>query len=41
MVWRYSHLLGKNVELHSINANGNETVVLEMMLYYMNRDKED
>lgn len=41
MVWRYSHLLGKNVELHTINANGNESVVLEMVLYYMNRDKED
>lgn len=41
MVWRYSHLLGRNVELHAINANGNENVVLEMVLYYMNRDKED
>ena len=41
IVWRYSHLLGKNVELHTINANGNETVILEMVLYYMNRNKED
>ena len=41
MVWRYFHLLGKNVELHTINANGIESVVLEMVLYYMNHDQED
>ena len=41
MVWRYFHLLGKNVELHTINANGMESVVLEMVLYYMNHDQED
>ena len=41
LVWRYSHIFGKNVELHSINANGNETTVLEMVRYYMNRYQED
>lgn len=41
LTWRYSHILGKNVDLHSINANGNETTILEMILYYMNRDQED
>ena len=41
LVWRYSRILGKDVELHSINANGNTTVVLEMVLYYINRFMED
>lgn len=41
LAWRYHNILGKNVELHSVNANGNETSVLEMILYYMNRDQED
>ena len=41
LTWRYNHILGKNVELHSVNANGNETAVLEMILFYMNRDQED
>lgn len=40
LTWRYSNILGKNVELHSVNANGNETAVLEMVLYYMNHDQE-
>lgn len=37
LVWRYYHLIGKNVELYSINANDNIERVLEMVLYYMNR----
>lgn len=41
LVWRYSHILNKNVELHSINANGNQTSVLEMVLYYMGRYMEE
>jgi guanylate kinase len=41
LTWRYSHIIGKNVELHSVNANGNQAVVLEMVLYYMNRYVED
>lgn len=40
-VWRYSHIMNKDVEMHSINANGNITAVLEMVLYYMNRYLED
>lgn len=41
LTWRYNHILGKDVELYSVNANGNETTVLEMVLYYMNRGMED
>ena len=41
LAWRYSHILNRHVELHSVNANGNETSVLEMILFYMNRDQED
>jgi guanylate kinase len=37
LVWHYNHIIGKNVELYSINANGNPTDVLEMVLFYMNR----
>lgn len=37
LVWHYNHIIGKNVELYSINANGNQTDVLEMVLFYMNR----
>jgi guanylate kinase len=41
LVWRYCHIVGKNVDLHSINANGDQTDVLEMVLYYMNQYRED
>lgn len=41
LVWRYCHIVGKNVDLHSINANGDQTDVLEMVLYYINQYKED
>lgn len=40
LAWRYSHILNKDVDLHSINANGNITSVLEMVLYYINRYSE-
>lgn len=35
LVWRYSNILNKNVEMHSINANGGQSVVLELVLHYM------
>lgn len=41
IAWHYGHILNKNVELHSVNANGSQAVVLEMVLYYMNRHLED
>lgn len=37
LVWRYSNILGKNVEMHSINANGSESVVLDLVLHYVNQ----
>ena len=37
LVWQYNHLIGKNVDLYSINANGEQTNVLEMILYYINK----
>ena len=41
LVWRYSNIMNKDVEMHSVNANGNISAVLEMVLYYMNRYAED
>jgi guanylate kinase len=41
LVWRYYRILNKNIELHSVNANGNQTSVLEMVLYYINRYMEE
>ena len=40
LVWQYNHLIGKNVDLYSINANGEQTNVLEMILYYVNKYME-
>lgn len=37
LVWQYGHIMSRNVELHCANANGNQTSVLELVLYYMNR----
>ncbi len=41
LVWHYVNIVGKNVRLHSINANGSKTDVLELVSYYINRDMED
>ena len=41
LVWQYGHVMNRNVELHFANANGSETNVLELVLYYMNRYMED
>jgi guanylate kinase len=35
LVWHYNHIIGKDVELHSINTNGSLVGVLEMVRYYM------
>jgi guanylate kinase len=35
LVWHYNHIVGKEVTLHSINANGNQASILEMIQYYM------
>lgn len=37
LVWKYSNIIGKNVELYSINANNNLEHVLELILYYMKK----
>ncbi len=41
LVWKYSNIFGKDVQLYNVNANGNLKNVLELVLYYMNRHKED
>lgn len=41
LVWHYNHIIGKNVDLYSINANGSQADVVEMVLYYMKRYAED
>lgn len=40
-VWYYQHIVGKNVDLYSVNANGNQSEVFELVLYYINRHMED
>lgn len=35
IVWHYDHIMGVNVDLHVVNANGNQDAVLEMVQYYM------
>ena len=39
LVWHYEHIIGRNVCLYSINANGSRIDVLEMVLYYMEGEK--
>lgn len=35
LVWHYSHIIKRNVDLYSVNANGSQDAVLEMVKYYM------
>ena len=41
LVWQYGRVMNRNVELHCVNANGNQNNVLEMVLYYINQYMED
>jgi guanylate kinase len=41
LVWHYNHIVGRNVELYSVNANNDQSNVLKMVLYYINRHMED
>lgn len=41
LVWQYGHVMNRNVELHCANANGNQTEVFNLVLYYMNLCMED
>jgi guanylate kinase len=40
LVWDYSKLHNRNVELYKINANNNKENVLELVLYFMNKVEE-
>ena len=35
IVWKYTHILGRDVKLHFMNSNGDLTSVLTMVKYYM------
>ena len=35
LVWHYNHIIGRDVDLHSIDANNDEKSVLETVRYYM------
>ena len=35
LAWHYDRIAGKNVDLYSIDANGSEASVLEIVKYYM------
>lgn len=41
LVWHYEHIIHKDVELYSINANGDQKEVIDIALYYMRRYTED
>ena len=36
MTWEYENIIGKNVELHPINANDKMSNVLSLVMYYVN-----
>lgn len=40
LVWDFSKLHNRNVELYKINANNNKDNILELVLYFMNKVKE-
>lgn len=35
LVWHYNNIVGKDIQLHNINANSNTKSVLGLVLYYM------
>lgn len=41
LVWHYTNIEYKNVELYKINANKSKEEVLEIVLYYMHQFMED
>lgn len=41
LVWHYERINNKDVQLHSVNANGDQSDVLELVLYYMKQYVED
>ena len=40
LVWHYKNLVGKDVQLYSINANGDTENVVELVLYYIEKYME-
>ena len=41
LIWHYTKIDNKDVELNLVNANDNKEAVLELVLYYMRRYVED
>ena len=41
LVWKYANIIGKDVQLYSINANSDLNNVLDLVLYYIKRYMED
>lgn len=41
LVWKYNNIIGKNVDMCTINANGNLSNVLQLVMYYINKYLED
>ena len=37
LVWHYNNIIGKDVELYNVNANNDPNMVMELVLYYMNK----
>ena len=40
LVWKYANIMGKNVQLYSINANSDLNQVVDLVLYYIKRCTE-
>ena len=41
LIWKYANIIGKDVQLYSINANGDLNQVLDLVMYYIKRYTED
>lgn len=41
LVWHHANINGKDIGLHSVNANGDRTDVLKMVLHYMKQHMEE
>lgn len=41
LVWHHENINGKNVHMHTINANGSLSDVFELVLYYMKQYMEE
>ena len=41
LVWKYANIIGKDVQLYNMNANGNLQNVMDLVLYYMKQYMEE